>query len=249
MFFRYAIKHRLIESNPFEDIPKGSMATKDLAYISRVDARKILEQLPNTEWRLLITLARFGGLRTPSETLGLKWEHIDWQNERFTVLSPKTVHQGKPSRVVPIFPELKPYLEAAWSEAKEGQEYVIDRYQGRNVCLHPQLQRIIVRAGVESWPRIFQNLRASCETELVNEFPLHVVTSWLGNSPKVAELHYLKTTEDHFKKATEGNEPTEDNKTNSEGKANKKVVQTVQESARQRMTQKHQTLVLCRVCK
>jgi len=57
-------------------------------------------------------------------------------------------------------------------------------------------------AGFVTWPKLFQNLRASRQTELEESFPTHVVCSWMGNSPKVAREHYLQTTEDHFKKAT-----------------------------------------------
>ena len=57
------------------------------------------------------------------------------------------------------------------------------------------------RAGVTPWPKPFQNLRSSRETELVNVFPLHVVTEWLGNAPSIAMKHYLTTTDDHFQRA------------------------------------------------
>ena len=39
-------------------------------------------------------------------------------------------------------------------------------------------------------------------TELANEFPIHVVCEWIGNSPDVARRHYLQVAEEHFKKAT-----------------------------------------------
>jgi hypothetical protein len=39
------------------------------------------------------------------------------------------------------------------------------------------------------------------KTELLREFPLHVVCSWLGNSPQVAQQSYLLVTEDDFAKA------------------------------------------------
>ena len=58
-------------------------------------------------------------------------------------------------------------------------------------------------AGVPAWPRLFQNLRASRETELANEYPIHVVTDWCGNSPAVAQPHYLQTLEQHFEKAVD----------------------------------------------
>ena len=39
------------------------------------------------------------------------------------------------------------------------------------------------------------------QTELQREFPLHVVCSWLGNSPRIAQQSYLLVTEDDFAKA------------------------------------------------
>jgi hypothetical protein len=45
------------------------------------------------------------------------------------------------------------------------------------------------------------SLRASQQTELQREFPLHVVCSWLGNSPRIAQQSYLLVTEDDFARA------------------------------------------------
>jgi hypothetical protein len=44
-------------------------------------------------------------------------------------------------------------------------------------------------------------MRASRQTELQQEFPLHVVCSWLGNSPPIAQQSYLLVTEEDFAKA------------------------------------------------
>jgi hypothetical protein len=44
-------------------------------------------------------------------------------------------------------------------------------------------------------------MRASWRTELQPEFPLHVVCSWLGNSPRIAQQSYLVVTDDDFAKA------------------------------------------------
>ena len=51
------------------------------------------------------------------------------------------------------------------------------------------------------WPKLFQNLRSSRETELAETLPLHVVCSWLGNTALVAAKHYLPVTDDHFAQA------------------------------------------------
>ncbi len=56
---------------------------------------------------------------------------------------------------------------------------------------------------MRSWPRLFQNLRASRETELAEQFPIHVVAEWLGNSPKIALPHYTQVTEEHYRKAAQ----------------------------------------------
>ena len=87
---------------------------------------------------------------------------------------------------MPIFPELRPYLEKLFEQAKPGAEYVITRYRDPNVNLRTQMLKIISRAGLKPWPKLFQNLRATRETELAETFPIHVVCAWIGNTPKVA---------------------------------------------------------------
>jgi hypothetical protein len=54
------------------------------------------------------------------------------------------------------------------------------------VNLRTHLERIITKAGHKPWPRLLQNLRASCETDWVERYPTHVVAPWHGHSPKVA---------------------------------------------------------------
>ncbi|MBI2477679.1 MAG: site-specific integrase [Planctomycetia bacterium] len=206
-FFRAAIKRRLIaaDANPFGEM-KGIavQANKDRFYfVSREEAAKVLDACPDSQWRLLFALSRYGGLRCPSEHLALKWADIDWELGRMQVRSSKTEHhEGKGSRVVPIFPELRPYLEEVWDAAEPGTEYVITRYRDANSNLRTQLERIIKRAGLETWPKLFQNLRSTRETELAERFPLHVVCAWIGNSQAVAAKHYLQVTDQHFSDAT-----------------------------------------------
>jgi integrase len=57
------------------------------------------------------------GFRCPSEHLALTWDDVDWENDRMTVHAPKTKrYEGKESRLIPIFSELRPYLEAVFNE-------------------------------------------------------------------------------------------------------------------------------------
>ena len=203
--FRAALRKRLITENPFADMGDCSVKSNKSRqfFLRREDAEKVLAACPDNEWRLIFGLARFGGLRTPSETLLLRWADVDWERGRMLIRSPKTEHhEGKDSRFVPIFPELLPHLEVAWDQAVEGAEYVVTRYRDCNANLRTQLLRIIAKAGLTTWPKLFQNLRATRETELAETFPLHVVVAWLGNSQLVAAKHYLQVTDEHFAKAT-----------------------------------------------
>ena len=115
-FFRTMLKRKLIDSNPFADVRhQGGDCSERQFFINRVNTAKLIDAAPDWTWRAIIALVRFGGLRSPSETLSLRWADVDWEKARLRVISPKTEHHaGKASRMVPMFPELQPYLEEAW---------------------------------------------------------------------------------------------------------------------------------------
>ena len=91
--------------------------------------------------------------------------------------------------------------ESLSSDAKPASDYVITRYRDRTSNLRTQLTRIIERAGLTAWPKLWHNLRATRETELAEKFPMHVVCEWIGHSQAVAAKHYLQTTNEHFELA------------------------------------------------
>jgi len=203
-FFADAVSRDLIVRNQFAGL-KGSVGSNRARdyFITCEEAGKVLDACPDNEWRLIFALSRFGGLRCPSEHLALTWADVDWGRERIRVRSPKTEHhEGGASRWMPLFPELKPYLEEAWEQAQPGSEFVIARYRNANTNLRTTLNKIIRRAGLEPWPKLFQNLRATRETELAQSFPIHVVCAWIGNSQAIATKHYLQVTDDHYLEAT-----------------------------------------------
>ena len=114
------------------------------------------------QYRLIFALSRYGGLQCPSELLALRWADINWKKDRFTVSSSKTEHHaGGESRQVPIFPEILPYLRELFEAAEPGAEFVINRYRDPKQNLRTIFEKIIRRAGLEPWPKLFQNLRSS----------------------------------------------------------------------------------------
>ena len=203
-FFRVALRSRVIPDNPFADVKAPAQTNeKRKVFIPLEDAYKVIDACPDCETRLLFALSRFGGLRCPSETLNLKWSDVDWERNRFWASSPKTEHhEGKEGRWVPIFPELRPYLDEAYHQTEEGEVYVITKYRSQNKNFRTRFNRIIRRAGLEPWTKTFHNLRASRETELAQRFPIHVVCAWIGNSALIAQKHYLQITEADFEKAS-----------------------------------------------
>jgi integrase len=204
-FFRAAVRQRLIPSNPFADVKAGVQTNAArMFFVSREVAAKVLDACPDGEWRLIVVLCRYGGIRCPSELLPLRWQDVDWANDQFWVTSPKTEHhEGGAGRWVPIFPELRAHLEEAFERAEPGAVYLINRYRTAGVNLRTQLMRILRRAGLKPWPRLFQNLRSSRETELAAVEPLHCVVAWLGNSARVAAAHYLQVTPADVKRAAQ----------------------------------------------
>ena len=202
-FFEAATRKRMIGSNPFGHLKgltvKGN--AERFRFVTLEEIQSVIDVAPCAEWRAIIALARYGGLRTPSETLALKWSDIDWERQRIRIPSPKTEHCGKAFRVAPLFKELEPYLLDLSELAPERTEFVINRYRDASQNLRTTMLKIIRRAGLEPWERVFQNLRASRQTELNQRHPAHVVCDWLGNTEAVANEHYLHTTESDFQKA------------------------------------------------
>ena len=212
-FIKDAVRRKLIDANPFEGVGKGSTANPARQrFIDRATIEKVIDSCPNAEWRALVALSRYAGLRVPSEALLLRWQDINWESGRMLVHSPKTEHHaGHATRVVPIFSTLRPYLDDLQELATAGTEFVLPslRKSGatsgdwRNVNLGSQFTKIIKRASLIPWPRLWHNLRSSCQTELTETFPSHVVTTWLGNSERIAEKHYLQVLDSHFARAAQ----------------------------------------------
>jgi len=211
-FFTWAVDNGLIDTNPFAKVKHAAgNPLERRRYVTLEEMQRLIDAAPNWVWRTIIALCRFGGLRCPSEVLSLRWEDVDLPGGRMIVTSPKTEHHpGGGRRVVPIFVRLRPYLEEAWDHA-EGHTHVIPENlylkasRGPNgwvnCNLRTQFERIIRRAGLKPWPRLFHNLRASCETDLASEFPIATVCKWIGNTVAIAAKHCVEPLGEHFQRA------------------------------------------------
>jgi integrase len=206
--FNFAIRLKWIEENPFV----GLVCTVNpneakMVFVLRESIQAAIDMAPDARWRAIIALGRFGGLRIPSEIARLTWQDVDFETGRMRIHASKTEHlKGKGIRFCPIFPELKPYLEDLRNLAQPGLETPLTECviedAGSSANLRTQFLKIIKKAGLNPWPRIFQNLRASRETELLSKYPAKDACTWIGNSEAVAMRHYAMATSESFSRAT-----------------------------------------------
>lgn len=204
--FSAAVDDRLLESNPFARLSASTaIDAARSAYVTVETVDAVLAKAPNTECRLAILLARFGGLRIPSELLELRWIDIDWDESKIVIHSPKGKRYAhRITRTIPLFPRLKQSLTQAYESATEGSIYVIERYRDTKPAsrwFRKQLENAVLAAKQTQWPKLWVNLRASCRTDLEENFPTHVCDEWLGHSDEVARKHYKRVTPDHFETA------------------------------------------------
>ncbi len=198
--FRDAVEDRVIDANPFAGLPKGPIAADRSRYVSRDDAARVLEALPDLQMRLLFALARFAGLRTPSETHALRWSGIDLEARRMTVYAPKLHRRAggsrdKATRVVPITTDLLPFLVEAVAAHDPADDRVITLSKNN---FSRRLRQAIEKSGVEPWEDLWQALRRAAETDFLDVAPLHVVAKTMGHAALVSANHYAQTNDAHL---------------------------------------------------
>lgn len=133
------------------------------------------------------------------EPLWLHWDDVLWDQGKMRVFSKKTRHhEGKDIRYVPLR-DIQDDLMTVYAQAEEGATNIITRFSESNTNLDKPLKVILHRAGVLLWPKLFQNMRGSCETDWLNEgHPAHVVAGWIGHSVKIQRANYAQITDGHF---------------------------------------------------
>ncbi len=196
-FFKQAIEDGLIEKNPFVGLASEVRCNRERQeYVDLEVFGKVLEKAPNARWRSLLVLARLAGLRIPSEAQGLKWDHIAWEAKRISIVaSSKTEHHARRAvRIVPLLPQIEKELLALHLEAEDGAEFVFPDVRAAT-NLRTTLEKIIARAGVKQWPKLWQNLRASAATDFARSLPSHVAAEICGHTEQIAQEHYWTVTD------------------------------------------------------
>lgn len=223
-FFNYARLQGWVQLNPFAHLKSSSIANPaKMEFISNETISLVLEYCRNSQERLIVCLARYGGLRIPSELRYMTWADVDFKNNRLLIKSPKKesklneergIFTEHARRYIPLFPELqKAFLEYYEDFPENGPELIFasgpdmpkqfrtnntSKYNAANI-----LKRAIKKAGVHKWPRLYHNLRSTRETELIhNGFQIKDVCTIIGNTPEVAMKHYIQVSPDLFERCS-----------------------------------------------
>lgn len=197
-YFSKAVGKRWLASSPFENVKTNVKANRDRdRTIERESIDKILEEIIDPRFELVVRLCRFGGLRQ-MEPFDLRLDWINWEEDTIRVWASKT----QSWRVVPMFPEIRPQLYKAVEDLEEGQQLLMGDWRPSGSALTGRLKRVMDRLGLGWWPKPWHNMRATRENELRDIFPSDVVYAWIGHDESTAREHYLRVTKEHIRRAT-----------------------------------------------
>jgi|GEM_PF-1283817 len=208
-----AVSKKHITENPMAGLKhnfrEGKAAPREYICPNRVE--EILRVMPGP-WRMMTALARFAGLRSPSESLLLRWSdvYLDEKCPYLHVTSPKTASQGKAWRNVPISPRLAEILREGKPGEVKPSDFVVDLPAYRKprkggwhgVNTRQQYNKILVKSGIGLIKNAFKVFRSSCVTDWARDHAVHVVAAWAGHTVGVAGKHYLTLTDSDWVKAT-----------------------------------------------
>ncbi len=201
-FAAKGVEYGILDRNPFAGLSGAIRPNPERqVFVSREVIESVLPECPDNECRLLVLLARFLGLRVPSEIRSLRWIDVNWSNWTMRITAPKTKkHKGGGVRVCPVFPEVQRALLEASEAAPEGAEYIFPTL--RAMTTFNWFSRAITRAGMTPWEKPWNNLRSTRATELADVFPSHVCAAWLGHTAAIADANYRQVTPEHIARAT-----------------------------------------------
>ena len=221
--FAAAMDKEAIARNPFAgmaDMQVKGNRSRHFMMNAELD-EQVLAAMPDAKWRLIFAFARYGGFRMPSEINRLTWEHIKWDKGVMIVPTPKTERDPDQSqKEVPIFEKLWPHLEAMKRDPAADPVFVVAHprnEKGEITNLSQQFHRHLKRAGIKAWPKLFQNLRSTRQTEVAAVFDEALACRWLGNSPMVFRKHYLQVSPDVIERATGRTRNVRDEREDGEG--------------------------------
>jgi len=218
--FNYMVKAELITKNPFADIrtPMKRDKSNDY-YVSIEETNAYIDAVTHPQWKAIIAIARYCGVRGPSDLLYMQRKHVDFKKKQVTFPSIKNGN-----RVCPLFPEVVEHFKFLCDRESDPNGFLFkDITEGGHgkkgnwdaVRASGKLKDLNLRktpnsayrraTGENPIPKFFKNCRATRVTELIkmDGFSQHSVCEWIGHTEAISNEHYLMMMDEDHKRATE----------------------------------------------
>jgi len=203
--FGFAVKQNWLAKSPMADIPIDSASKcvnrEKVRIITAEEYAKLLTACPTQEWRVIVALARWIGLRGPSEVFPLRWSDIVTERNGVYLHAPKTErHAGHQGRIVPLFREVRVELEKLRMQNKPADDdFVIQNFREKSdTYFGKQFHKFWCGAGLDKIEEPFRNMRRTRSNEIRIKYGLEKESEWLGHSERVMRTHYLDLSTDDF---------------------------------------------------
>lgn len=195
----WAVSQGICDHNPFGELPTASMVNDERnAYIPVESVLDAMNACLSPDIRVTLALGRFAGFRTCSEVRTLKWSMVDASAGTLTLIDSKK----KRPRVMPLFENIAQELERQRVFTGDTRFVASSAMRGSSSAAnYRKIVDAISRSGQDVWPRARQNLRASCENDLLALFEERQVTAWIGHTVKVSRDHYQKQRPSDYRDA------------------------------------------------
>ena len=183
---KFVVEKGYVSKNPFPPEKNRKDANKEKSFTVDYDiVTKILPYCENDYVRLGFILARFAGLRIPSEIKEMRFR--DFDNPEFFSVHWKT---KTGSRSFPLQKVIREYVEKL-RIGKSPSDYVFPERLRKEGVLRNKVKRAILLAGHKVWTKLFINCRATVITEHMSARIADVILDEIfGNSSPVRKKHY-----------------------------------------------------------